>query len=247
MPGPAGPAVASSTRPLPVLLVVDTGVDDALALVVAVRHPRLRLVGVVATAGNVPLPQAVANTRLVLDLLGSPVPLARGTACRSDGALFPARPGHGPDGLAGAGPPPMAEVDLAALVPAAALGPALGPAGVVVSLGPLTPVRDLTRNPVLAVAAWPGAANAAMDPAAAADVRARARVIDDDPWEFAAPLPPGYLDAVPAGEGVRELARHLLAHQQRRGAGLGDAGAVLRLAGSTSPAADLRGLLALGP
>jgi hypothetical protein len=47
---------------LPVALVVDTGVDDALALVTAAWHPALSLVAVVATGGNAPLEQTAANT-----------------------------------------------------------------------------------------------------------------------------------------------------------------------------------------
>lgn len=68
-----------SARPIPVVLDVDTGVDDALALLLAVRHPALELLAVSCAGGNVPLAQVVENTRRVLDLADAPpVPIAAG-------------------------------------------------------------------------------------------------------------------------------------------------------------------------
>ena len=47
---------------VPVILDVDTGVDDALAIMFAVRHPGLDLLGISCVAGNAPLAQVVDNT-----------------------------------------------------------------------------------------------------------------------------------------------------------------------------------------
>ncbi len=45
-----------------VLLDVDTGVDDALAILYAVAHPDLNLIGISRLAGNASLVQVVRNT-----------------------------------------------------------------------------------------------------------------------------------------------------------------------------------------
>ncbi|MFC4120011.1 nucleoside hydrolase [Nonomuraea zeae] len=61
------------------ILDVDTGVDDALALLFAVRHPDLRLRAVSCVAGNAGLDQVVRNTLKVLDAAGAPdVPVGAG-------------------------------------------------------------------------------------------------------------------------------------------------------------------------
>jgi inosine-uridine nucleoside N-ribohydrolase len=49
-----------------VILDVDTGVDDALAIALAVRHPQVQLEAVVPVAGNVSLELTTRNTLRVL-------------------------------------------------------------------------------------------------------------------------------------------------------------------------------------
>ena len=56
--------------PIPVILDVDTGVDDAYALMLAARSPRLDLRAVTCVSGNTPVDHVVANTAYVLDVLG---------------------------------------------------------------------------------------------------------------------------------------------------------------------------------
>lgn len=64
---------------LPVIFDVDTGVDDALALLLAARSPELDLLAVTCVAGNATLAQVGQNTRMVLDLAGrGDVPVALG-------------------------------------------------------------------------------------------------------------------------------------------------------------------------
>ena len=71
-------------RPTPVLLDCDPGIDDALAIAYLVAEHlagRIRLVGVVCTAGNVGLADTVANALAWLDLAGAPpVPVCAGAA-----------------------------------------------------------------------------------------------------------------------------------------------------------------------
>ena len=65
--------------PTPVILDVDTGVDDALALMLAAAHPGLDLRAVTCVGGNVPLGQVVENTLGILKLAGADsVPVASG-------------------------------------------------------------------------------------------------------------------------------------------------------------------------
>ncbi|MBX3051517.1 MAG: nucleoside hydrolase [Caldilineaceae bacterium] len=47
--------------PLPVLIDCDTGVDDALALLLAARSSALEMLGVTCATGNVPLPAVAPN------------------------------------------------------------------------------------------------------------------------------------------------------------------------------------------
>jgi inosine-uridine nucleoside N-ribohydrolase len=95
-----GHAVATSRWP--VILDVDTGVDDALALALACRLPVLEIIGVTTVAGNVDQRQATDNTRRVLHFLGArDVPVASGMTAplvrpHRDAADF-----HGPNGLGG--------------------------------------------------------------------------------------------------------------------------------------------------
>jgi len=50
----------------PVILDVDTGIDDAFAILFAARHPSINLLGVTCVDGNTNVAQVVANTLQVL-------------------------------------------------------------------------------------------------------------------------------------------------------------------------------------
>lgn len=90
----------SQSAPIPVLLDVDTGVDDACAILLAARHPGLDLRAITCVAGNADVDRVVRNTLTVLAAAGRPdVPVARG----ADRPLLepgrPARHVHGEDGM----------------------------------------------------------------------------------------------------------------------------------------------------
>ncbi|MFD1050939.1 nucleoside hydrolase, partial [Kibdelosporangium lantanae] len=53
-----------------VILDVDTGTDDAIAIMFAALHPDIDLVAVTTVHGNVPLPVTTDNTLRVLDHVG---------------------------------------------------------------------------------------------------------------------------------------------------------------------------------
>ena len=85
----------------PVILDVDTGVDDALAILLAVRHPALDVRAITCTGGNAPLAQVVENTLRVLDAAGAgDIPVAAGAHRPLLEAPQHAAAIHGADGLA---------------------------------------------------------------------------------------------------------------------------------------------------
>ena len=84
----------------PVILDVDTGLDDACALLLAARHPELDLKAVTCVGGNVGLDDVVINTLTVLEAAGrSDVPVARGAALPLLQPVRAAPHVHGVDGL----------------------------------------------------------------------------------------------------------------------------------------------------
>lgn len=65
----------------PLILDLDTGIDDALAIAYALGSPDVRLLGIVGTYGNVTVDRGVRNSLAVTELLGHPeVPVYRGLA-----------------------------------------------------------------------------------------------------------------------------------------------------------------------
>ena len=61
------------------ILDLDTGIDDTLALAYALASPEAELIGVTGTFGNVTVEQGVANDLALLELFGRPeVPVFAG-------------------------------------------------------------------------------------------------------------------------------------------------------------------------
>lgn len=87
--------------PTPIIIDTDPGVDDALAILLALRSPELHLVGVTTVAGNVSVEQATANLFRVLALSKPPARLlvGQGAATPLQRSLETATHVHGPDGL----------------------------------------------------------------------------------------------------------------------------------------------------
>ena len=90
-------------RTLHVVLDVDTGTDDAGALLLAATHPRVRLEAALATWGNCDRDRVADNTRAVLDASGCHAPVHLGAATPSGPApfTFSADEVMGSDGLCG--------------------------------------------------------------------------------------------------------------------------------------------------
>jgi len=95
-----------SSQPMPIILDVDTGVDDACALLLAALHPDVELRAVTCVSGNASVDDVVRNTLKVLDVAGRPdVPVARGAARPLLEPAGDARHVHGEDGMADLGWP----------------------------------------------------------------------------------------------------------------------------------------------
>jgi inosine-uridine nucleoside N-ribohydrolase len=83
------------------LMDVDTGVDDAVAIALASRLDTHELVAITTVAGNVPVAYSTANTQTVAAWMGLDVPIYRGMDQPLARPLFDAREHHGFDGLGG--------------------------------------------------------------------------------------------------------------------------------------------------
>ncbi|MGB8381783.1 MAG: nucleoside hydrolase, partial [Dermatophilaceae bacterium] len=96
-----------------VILDVDTGIDDAMALLLAARHPQLDLLAVTCVAGNAGLDDVVRNTLTVLQVCGrGDVPVASGSARPLLGPTGEPRLAHGIDGMGDLGwPGPKVHAD----------------------------------------------------------------------------------------------------------------------------------------
>ncbi len=88
-----------------VIIDCDTGVDDALALLLALRSPDLNVLGITNVAGNVPLIKVVRNTLVVVEHSGTQVPVYEGAYRSLVGAGGTAEYAHGSDGLGDIGFP----------------------------------------------------------------------------------------------------------------------------------------------
>jgi purine nucleosidase len=64
--------------PRPFLIDTDTASDDAVALIMALRAPDVRVVAITTVAGNVPVEQSTRNALYTVELCGADVPVYSG-------------------------------------------------------------------------------------------------------------------------------------------------------------------------
>jgi purine nucleosidase len=87
----------SAARPL--IMDVDTGIDDMIALLIAATSPELNLRGVTCVAGNVEIHHVARNTGKILRMVGrGDVPVSIGAARPLQRRLRTAPDTHGPTG-----------------------------------------------------------------------------------------------------------------------------------------------------
>jgi inosine-uridine nucleoside N-ribohydrolase len=87
------------TAPVPVVLDTDPGIDDALALLLAARWERCRLIAVTTSYGNTTLDFATRNARLVLARAGAAPLVLQGWDRPLERDLITAKETHGAEGL----------------------------------------------------------------------------------------------------------------------------------------------------
>jgi purine nucleosidase len=94
--------------PRKIIIDTDPGQDDAVAILLALASPEdLEVLGIVAVAGNVPLPLTQKNARIVCELAGHPeTKVFAGCDAPISRKLITAEHVHGQTGLDG---PPMAD------------------------------------------------------------------------------------------------------------------------------------------
>jgi purine nucleosidase len=77
----------------------DTASDDAVALIIALRHRDIEVIGIGVVAGNVPLEMGVQNALYTRELCGSSTPIYVGAAKPLTRELRTAQFVHGMDGM----------------------------------------------------------------------------------------------------------------------------------------------------
>lgn len=91
------------SAPRKIIIDTDPGQDDAVAILLALASPvEIDVLGVVAVAGNVPLPLTEKNTRIICELAGRPdIPVFAGCDAPMARKLVTAEHVHGKTGLDG--------------------------------------------------------------------------------------------------------------------------------------------------
>lgn len=137
----------------PTLIDCDPGIDDAIALLLAVRSPELDVVGVTAVSGNLLARATADNARRVVAFADrDDVPVGRGPDAALVRPLAPDPFSHGPGGLGGVALPLPEVRTRYAYAPDMICAAADHHAGelTVVTLGPLTNLAlALLRDPDL--------------------------------------------------------------------------------------------------
>jgi purine nucleosidase len=134
------------------LIDTDTASDDAVALIMALRAPGVRVAAITTVAGNVDVEQATRNALYTVELCGADVPVFMGATQPLVRKYENATWFHGRDGLGDhdypptrKSPAPQHAVD--AIIETIGANPGL----VLVTLGPLTNIaRALARKPEIA-------------------------------------------------------------------------------------------------
>jgi purine nucleosidase len=138
---------------MPLLLDVDTGIDDSLALLYACASPEAEIVAVTCVGGNVDARQVAENTRAVLELAGrTDVEVALGREMPLVRALVTTPETHGPRGIGYAVLPPPSQPLSARFGPDLIVDEARRRPGelTLVTLGPMTNLAlAVLREPAL--------------------------------------------------------------------------------------------------
>src|SRR5499427_9167695 len=136
---------------MPCAFLIDTDVasDDAVAIIMALRAPDVRVVAITTVAGNVDVQQATRNALYTVELCGADVPVYTGAEKPLLRAYQNATWFHGCDGLGELGyPPPKRSPAKLHAVDATIEAVEANPGLVIVALAPLTNIAlAVTRKP----------------------------------------------------------------------------------------------------
>jgi inosine-uridine nucleoside N-ribohydrolase len=150
-PAPAVPRTApvgTPEKPLPLIIDSDPGLDDALAIGVAVARPEINLLAVTTVGGNADVRHCTTNALRLLNIYGAAdVPVAEGSAGALFGSIVRATEIHGEAGIGNTVlPPSSAEVRPEGAVDLIASILRDHPEPVVIApIGPLTNIALLLR------------------------------------------------------------------------------------------------------
>ena len=134
------------------LIDTDTASDDAVALIMALRAPDVRVAAITVVAGNVPVQQATRNALYTVELCGASVPVYSGADKPLLRAYENATWFHGRDGLGDHNyPAPQQSAQPKHAVDAIIETIEANPGLVLVTLGPLTNIAlAVSRQPSIA-------------------------------------------------------------------------------------------------
>jgi purine nucleosidase len=138
--------------PRPFLIDTDTASDDAVALIMALRSPDVRVVTITTVAGNVPVEQSTRNALYTVERCGADVPVYAGAEKPLVRTYQNATWFHGRDGLGDHNyPPPRRAAGTLNAVDAIIHTVEANPGLVIVTLAPLTNLAlALARKPSIA-------------------------------------------------------------------------------------------------
>jgi inosine-uridine nucleoside N-ribohydrolase len=139
------PTRTTPHSPLPVVIDTDPGIDDLLALLLALASPELDVRGITVSYGNTLVEHAHRNAVAILRFAGRRVPLGVGARRPLRRPLAVARETHGDGGLGYAAVPPAGSV-LDYVLPLNRLLAEQAEPVVLITLGPLTSLALALRG-----------------------------------------------------------------------------------------------------
>ncbi len=131
-----------------IIIDTDPGVDDAIAILMALAVPSVEIAGVTVVGGNVPHARGLRNALALLDFVGrSDVPVHRGSSRPLAGRFASAQHFHGSSGLTRRLPEPVTKPAQERAVDFLAHQLSQHPGEIIlVAIGPLTNLAQLERR-----------------------------------------------------------------------------------------------------
>ncbi|HTV59198.1 MAG TPA: nucleoside hydrolase [Verrucomicrobiae bacterium] len=139
----------SASKPRRIIIDTDPGVDDAMAIFLALRSPELKIEAITPVSGNVPLALTLPNALRLVEIAGrTDVPVAGGASVPLVRDLVTAKYVHGENGLGGVEFPeptvkPVAETATEIICRLVRSNPG---EITIVAVGPLTNIATVLRS-----------------------------------------------------------------------------------------------------